>query len=300
MTPRGIARLAVVLALGLQAAASAHAAQVVAREFFHAAFGHYFMTSFANEATILDQGTIAGWTRTANEFRVYDAPGPGLVPVCRFYTTKFAPKSSHFYSAFQQECEATRANADWTFETDAFHAALPSAAGECAGGLRPVYRLYNNGRNGAPNHKFTASASERSDFVLQGWTPEGLGNDGVAFCVPTQHEVARARTEALAGTTWDFDYAYNGTRTVRVVFGAATGTGEEELPWELAVTNRVGFAGYEPFGGRIVVVLDDAGAFVVLAFEFAGEASVTGCAYVTQGLLEGLVGRCYPLTGRRA
>jgi hypothetical protein len=44
----------------------------------------------------------------------------------------------------------------------------------------PVYRVYNNGMTGAPNHRFTTSLAIHDDFVQnRGWTSEG-----VRFCAP--------------------------------------------------------------------------------------------------------------------
>jgi hypothetical protein len=48
----------------------------------------------------------------------------------------------------------------------------------------PVFRLYNNGMGGAPNHRFTTDAAVRSQMLDAGWIPEGAGQEGVAFCVP--------------------------------------------------------------------------------------------------------------------
>jgi hypothetical protein len=66
----------------------------------------------------------------------------------------------------------------------AFYIAVPGADGSCATGLTPVYRLYNNGRNGAPNHRYTTNAMVRTQMVAEGWVPEGLGPDAVEMCSP--------------------------------------------------------------------------------------------------------------------
>ena len=50
--------------------------------------------------------------------------------------------------------------------------------GACAAGLVPVYRMYNNGQTGAPNHEFTTDlARYQALTATQGWSAEG-----VAFC----------------------------------------------------------------------------------------------------------------------
>jgi hypothetical protein len=78
-----------------------------------------------------------------------------------------------------------KSNADWSFEGEVFHVALPDGQGACPSGTQPVYRLYNNGQTGAPNHRFTTDATLRSQLIGQGWVPEGAGL-GVTMCSPTQ------------------------------------------------------------------------------------------------------------------
>ena len=56
--------------------------------------------------------------------------------------------------------------------------------GSCAAGFTPVYRLYNNGQGGAPNHRYTTDIAVRAQMIAQGWVPEGLGPDGVEMCSP--------------------------------------------------------------------------------------------------------------------
>jgi hypothetical protein len=49
----------------------------------------------------------------------------------------------------------------------------------------PVYRLYNNGQDGAPNHRYTTSLATRANMLNSGWISEGYGNFGVIMCSPT-------------------------------------------------------------------------------------------------------------------
>ena len=153
-------------------------------EYFHAGFGHYFVTHLAEEITRLDNGTLAGWTRTGKSWKAWSQPGTGTAPVCRFFSEAFAPKSSHFYTSFDFECAKVKANRDWTFEGEVFHVQLPAPAdGTCAAGLAPVYRLYNESRDGVPNHRFTTDPVLQREMIAQGWTAEGYG-PGVTMCVP--------------------------------------------------------------------------------------------------------------------
>jgi len=154
----------------------------VAVEYYHAAFDHYFVTAIADEIAKLDDGTFAGWARTGRSFKVFTTAGAGLSPVCRFFSTAFAPKSSHFYTASPSECTAVKANADWQFEAEVFYVGVPAADGTCAAGTVPVYRLYNNGQGAAPNHRFTTELQVRQQMLDRSWVPEGQGI-GVTMCV---------------------------------------------------------------------------------------------------------------------
>ena len=165
----------------------ASSASTPAIEYRHAAFDHYFVTAISDEITKLDNGTFAGWARTGLSFNVYPTAGApsGSVPVCRFFSTSFAPKSSHFYTPSATECALVKTNPDWLFEAEVFNVAPASIAdGSCPGNTLPVYRLYNNGQGAAPNHRYTTNASVRLQMIAQGWIPEGYGPVGVIMCSP--------------------------------------------------------------------------------------------------------------------
>ena len=155
----------------------------VAVEYFHAAFGHYFVTADADEISKLDAGVFTGWARTTQSFKVYTAAANGLVSVCRFFTTAFPPSSSHFYAPRGLGCEGTLTNKDWQYEGDVFLTPLPDANGACPTGTSPIFRLYNNGQGGAPNHRFTTSPTIRSQMLASGYIAEGAGI-GVGMCAP--------------------------------------------------------------------------------------------------------------------
>lgn len=46
-----------------------------------------------------------------------------------------------------------------------------------------LHRAYNNGRSGAPNHRYTTDAALLDRMVTQGWTAEGEGASRVFACV---------------------------------------------------------------------------------------------------------------------
>ena len=157
--------------------------KATAVEFYNATFKHYFVSSAPAEIAKLDNGTFAGWTRTGQTFSVNTAAGLGRAAVCRFFTVAFPPTSSHFYAPRGLGCEGTLTNDKWQFEGDVFYMDLPGPTGECPARSIPVYRLYNNGQGGAPNHRFTTSDATRTQMLAAGYVAEGAGV-GVGFCAP--------------------------------------------------------------------------------------------------------------------
>ena len=149
-------------------------------EYFHNGFGHYFMTADPDEIAGLDAGAFGGvFTRTGQSFKARDGPADGAIAVCRFFTVAFAPLSSHVYTAEVPECTGLKSNPAWQYEKIAFYIAV-SKAGVCPDETLPVWRLYNDGMTGAPNHRYTRSLAIHDDFVQnRGWTSEG-----VRFCAP--------------------------------------------------------------------------------------------------------------------
>ena len=153
-------------------------------EYYDSALDEYFLTIDPGEIAKLDTRIISGWSRTSLSFNVYPDATTGALPVCRFFSTAFGAKSSHFYTANANECGALKANPDWQYEGVVFYIAVPDQAGACATGTSPVYRLYNNGVGGAPGHRFTTNANVRSQMIAKGWVPEGSGPLGVVMCAP--------------------------------------------------------------------------------------------------------------------
>jgi hypothetical protein len=151
-------------------------------EYYNAGFGHYFMTADADEIAGLDAGAYGGaFVRTGRQFNAYSSPTTGTVPVCRFFTTPgtFGTRSSHFYTANPVECDGLKLNPAWVYEKIAFHIQVP-VGGVCAVGTTPIYRMYNDGQTGAPNHRFSSDFQVYQDFTInKNWLPEGTG-----FCAP--------------------------------------------------------------------------------------------------------------------
>ena len=157
-------------------------------EYYNAGFGHYFVTAQADEIAGLDAGAFGGaFVRTGRTFQVHTSAGTALVPVCRFFTTPgtFGARSSHFYTADAAECAGLKANPAWIYEKIAFYVPMPDVAGTCPANSLPVYRMYNNGQTGAPNHRFTTDYATRLAFSpALNWSHEGDGPVGVGFCAP--------------------------------------------------------------------------------------------------------------------
>jgi hypothetical protein len=159
------------------------------REFYHAGFDHYFVTASRAEAIAILDNVVQGWHATGYEFGAISLEGtlPELpvAPVCRFFSTSFAPKSSHFYTPDDAECDyIERTNPNWMLEARSAFGLIATTDGTCPKSTIPLFRLYNNGKSGAPNHRLTTSPQVQAAMQLQGWVPEGLGPKGIIACVP--------------------------------------------------------------------------------------------------------------------
>jgi hypothetical protein len=154
-------------------------------EFYHANFGHYFVSADLDEVAGLDAGVFQGWARTGEGFRVAEQGAPGNLPVCRFFGVGFAPKSSHFYTPYPAECDIVKNDPNWVYEKIAFGLALPvPATSGCPPGTRALYRLWNQGQGGATNHRYTTSTITFDSMLAQGWIFEGEAQTRVFACVP--------------------------------------------------------------------------------------------------------------------
>jgi hypothetical protein len=166
-------------------------------EFFAPALNHFFITADSTEQAVLDAGRLKGWDRTDFAFAAYGESAPGRVPVCRFFGTdayradgtRIGP-SSHFYTSSPTECDfvktawSERASDGklypaWSFEGIAFYVIPASADGSCPLGSTAIYRVYNNGENGEPNHRFVEDVVQRDSALMSGWISEGT-----AWCAP--------------------------------------------------------------------------------------------------------------------
>ena len=174
------------------------AASSIAVEYYHGGYGHYFVTASPREIAELDAGAFPGWSRTGESFGVSEIGADGAANVCRFWSGQaFTPRSSHFYTPFDWECAIVKGNRDWVFEGEVFALKPADAAGGCVADAVPLYRLYNNGQTGAPNHRYTTNLAIRSTMLAQGWIAEGAGL-GVIGCTPLP-----VQEETITGRVFD-------------------------------------------------------------------------------------------------
>ncbi len=166
-------------------------------EYYNPQLDHYFVTGFPEEAAMLDTGVlVSGWRRTGTNLKGFVSGSGEGFPVCRFFGTdryradgsRIGP-DSHFYTADAAECEyvktAWQSVADdgvsypaWQFEGIAFDEQTPIAE-RCPLNRVPVYRIYNDGRGGQANHRYTTSRQIVADMQRWGWVLEGA-----VFCAP--------------------------------------------------------------------------------------------------------------------
>lgn len=151
------------------------AATATAIEYFYGQLGHYFSTAQQDEINALDTGYFPGWTRTGQTFKLWTS-GAAYADVCRFFTSIYA---THFYTALAAECAQVKLNPVWTYEKIAGKVQFPTG-GVCPAGTQYLYRLFNNGIGGYPNHRYTVSLTIRAQMIAAGWSPE----DDNTVCVP--------------------------------------------------------------------------------------------------------------------
>jgi hypothetical protein len=306
----------------------AEAARVKAVEYVG---DHVFITANPAEIAALDNGRVPGWTRTGLELWVHDAPAPGLVPVCRFYSDRFAPRSLHFFTAFAAECDAVRANPDWIAEGVAFYVRMPEAQGgsefSCPAGTHALYRWYNGGRGGLPLHALTPYGGRRAvmqqdvtreigGYLQSGWSPEGIGydygdsmRDGIAFCPFAsdgagpgfdQAKVEAGQLDLVKGTRWAFQSA----RSLAVSFEfpptIIEGRGHRYL--EFTAGSIFVEASWNQSSGQLSVMLlpnDWDIPSQVLLVSFTGRNRVEGCFYEQAAAWEWGWKRCELVVGSR-
>jgi hypothetical protein len=80
-----------------------------------------------------------------------------------------------------------KAGGTWRFERNAFSMKMPEGvpgSRTCPTDSRPLYRAYNNGQGGAPNHRYTIEPSVLDEILACGCSMEGEAATRVFACVP--------------------------------------------------------------------------------------------------------------------
>ena len=77
-----------------------------------------------------------------------------------------------FYTFIPAECAAVKADSSWQFESNTFYVEVSTGYGNgngaCPAGTVPLYRAYNDGGGGAPNHRYTTTLTTLTSMVLRG------------------------------------------------------------------------------------------------------------------------------------
>ena len=153
-------------------------------EFYNNLLDHFFITANPDERTAVNNGAAGlGWSMTGDSFNA-----GGAAQVCRFYGSLSPGPNSHFYTIDPAECQSLKnlqaatpaTQKRWNFESNDFFSSMPTN-GQCASGLVPVYRAYNNGfaRGVDSNHRITATQAAYQAQLAKGWIGEG-----VVMCAP--------------------------------------------------------------------------------------------------------------------
>lgn len=159
-----------VMALGLISSAWAVTPERTLIELFWADQDRYVVV-YQEEAPIALNRPGSPWKTTGRTFVVNATQLAGQVPVARLYNPGVGSHVMLLPGELQVVLQ--RWASDWILESRDFFWADQPANGACATGV-PLYRLYNDGRNGAPNHRFTTDLAEAQEIAKTWGTLEGL------------------------------------------------------------------------------------------------------------------------------
>jgi hypothetical protein len=151
-------------------------------EYHNTLLDHYFMTPDPGEQAAIEAGKVgSGWMRTGNDFKAVVTPGclagaeGGFHPVYRFAGVPDIGPNSHFFTVSQDECAVVRDREEWhwQFEGAPFWA-YEATRGICPPNTKGLYRVYNDGMGGTPNHRYSTDVAVITTMVAKGWIAEGL------------------------------------------------------------------------------------------------------------------------------
>jgi hypothetical protein len=239
---------------------------------------------------------------------VWTSARSDVTNVCRFFSATFAPKSAHFYSNDPAECAQLQAGGVWLLENSAAFYAMRSSDGLCPVGTTPLYRLYNDGRGGAPNHRYTTDPALRRAMIAAGWITEGNGDAGVFACVPDDGSVGYQQIARLLEGKWSFDFARGAVASTDTFeFTSIRSKVESWLPWAADGTNQFGWSisafystALRNFALSSPISASGFTTFPQDYFEFSytSEDTVSGCYYYHASVTSSF-GPCIPFSGSR-
>jgi len=209
----------------ITSAALAQAPTVAVVEYYSPTMDHYFLTTHASEEDLLDRGVIKGWQRTGYSFLGYVTADIGLTGVCRFYYTNNVV-DSHFYTANPQECDKLINEKIWQYEETGFFVRTPDASGQCPLTTQAIERLYNNGRGGFPNHRYSSDVTVIRQMLERGWILEGP-----VFCVPIDTSLSPPPSPPSDPVPPPLPPAADPTNAFGIYCSGATGTRVLRLDW---------------------------------------------------------------------
>ena len=145
-------------------------------EYRNRVLDHYILSTAGEGLAIAAGFAGPGWEATREGF---DTVAPNFCARSTAVHRLYGPSvNSHLYTLDPAECGRLRGpGMGWIYEGVAF-GAWSATDGECPGGKRAVWRLFNNRAD--PNYRYVLSDKLAlvSEMGLRGWTFQG-----VAFCI---------------------------------------------------------------------------------------------------------------------
>jgi hypothetical protein len=198
----------------------------------------------------------------------------------------------------------------WDLEDAAAFHMMNSPVGFCPIGSTPLYRLYNDGQGGAPNHRYTVDPRNRRSMIAANWIAEGNGADGVFGCLPDDGSVGYQQTAQLLDGAWSFHFTRDGVAfsTDTFLFTAVRAKVESWSPWAADGTSQIGRAVSALYyaSTRNFVLLSlinaagsDYGPWDYFEFSYVNDDTVAGCYHYYASVSSG-IGPCAPFTGSRS
>ena len=142
------------------------------------------MTAIADEIAKLDNGTFVGWARTGKAVQRLSERRGGTACGLPVLQHRVRPEELALLYAGRAGVHDGEGQSELDVRGEVFSIRCRRSTVSCAAGTNPVYRVYNNGQGGAPNHRYTTELAVRNAMIALGWIAEGYGSIGVIMCAP--------------------------------------------------------------------------------------------------------------------